>query len=86
MIENGFILTEAEAKEKMIKTRIVNRRSKKVLISPQVPNEQQYLERCRKAASDMLLGVRETSQGTKLHSIQLQDCLTFWVCDQKTSC
>lgn len=59
MIENGFILTEAEAKEKMIKTRIVNRRSKKVLISPQVPNEQQYLERCRKAASDMLLGDQE---------------------------
>ncbi|KAK2566510.1 39S ribosomal protein L17 [Acropora cervicornis] len=57
---------EAEAKEKMIKTRIVNRRSKKVLISPQVPNEQQYLERCRKAASDMLLGEQEAVE--KLYS------------------
>ena len=60
MIEDGFVLTEAEAAEKMIKRRIVNRRSKKVIIPPQVPNEQQYVERCKKAASDMLLGVRKT--------------------------
>lgn len=59
MIEDGFVLTEAEAAEKMIKRRIVNRRSKKVIIPPQVPNEQQYVERCKKAASDMLLGDRE---------------------------
>ena len=57
MIENGFVLTETEAREKMIKPRIINRMSKRVIIYPQVPCEEEYLVRCRKEASNMLLGV-----------------------------
>ena len=61
MIENGFVLTEKEAEEKRTKKRIINRMSKKVIVPPQVPNEEQYVERCRKVASDMLLGVRKNN-------------------------
>ena len=59
MIENGFVLTESEAREKMITKRIVNRRSKKVIIPPQTPCELEFLTRCRKEASNMLLNVSE---------------------------
>lgn len=57
MIENGFVLTEKEAAEKMVKRRILNRMSKKVIIPPQVQNEQDYMIRSKKAAFNMLLGV-----------------------------
>ena len=60
MIEDGFVLNEKEAAEKMIKRRVINKKSTRVIIHPQVPNEKQYVERCRKIASDMLLGVRKT--------------------------
>ena len=59
MIDNGFVLTESEAREKMIKARIINRMSKRVVIYPQVPCEEEYLVRCRKEASNILLGVRK---------------------------
>ena len=58
MIEDGWVLTEKEATEKMIKKRLINRMSKKIVVPPQVPGEKEYMQRCRKIALEMLLGVR----------------------------
>ena len=60
MIEDGWVLTEKEAAEKMIQKRIINRMSKRVIVPPQVQGENEYRQRCKKIALDMLLGVRKT--------------------------
>lgn len=57
MIENGYILNEKEALEKMVTKRIVNRRSKKVIIQPKQLTEEEFIARCRQEASNMLMGV-----------------------------
>ena len=58
MIEDGWVLTEKEAAEKMIKKRLINRMSKKIVVPPQVQGEKEYMQRCKKIALEMLLGVR----------------------------
>ena len=58
MIEDGWVLTEKEAAEKMIKKRLINRMSKKIVVPPQVQGEKEYMQRCKKIAFEMLLGVR----------------------------
>ncbi|EDO40633.1 predicted protein [Nematostella vectensis] len=56
MIEDGFILSESEAREKMITKKIVNRRSKKVVVLPSVLSKEEYVARCREEASNMVMG------------------------------
>ena len=58
MIEDGWVLTEKEAAEKMIKKRLINRMSKKIVVLPQLQGEKEYMQRCKKIALEMLLGVR----------------------------
>ena len=60
MIQNGFVLTEKEALENMITKRIVNRRSKKVLLQPKELTEEEFVTRCREEASNMLMGVSQS--------------------------
>ena len=74
MIDNGFVLTEREAHEKMIQRRIVNRRSKKVVIRPQTPSQQEFVVRCKKEASNMLLGVSLKSRGVMILSAPPGPC------------
>jgi hypothetical protein len=62
MIQNGFILHEKEALENMMTKRIVNRRSKKVIIQPEVLSEQQFIVKCREEASNILMGVSLTER------------------------
>ena len=57
MIRNGFVLTEGEAKENMVHRRIVNRKSKRVIIAPQTLTEKDYVARLKKEAANMLMGV-----------------------------
>lgn len=59
MIEDGWVLTEKEAAEKMIKKRLINRMSKKIVVPPQVQGEKEYMQRCKKIALEMLLGNEE---------------------------
>lgn len=58
LIEDGFVLTEEESKERRLTKQIINRRSKKVVIPPPVLSEEEFVQRCREEASNMLLGVR----------------------------
>jgi len=57
MIQNGFVLTEKEALENMVTKRIVNRRSKKVVLQPKQLTEDEFISRCREEASNILMGV-----------------------------
>lgn len=57
MIKNGFVLTEREARENMVQRRIVNRKSKRVIITPQTLTEKDYVARLKKEAFNMLMGV-----------------------------
>lgn len=59
MIENGFILRPDEALEKWTTRRLVNRKWKRRLILPESPNEEEYVERCRQEAANVLLGDEE---------------------------
>ena len=51
MIKNGFVLTEREARENMVQRRIVNRKSKRVIITPQILTEKDYMARLKKEKS-----------------------------------
>ncbi|XP_031566718.1 uncharacterized protein LOC116301746 [Actinia tenebrosa] len=59
MIQQGFILNEAEALENMITKRIINRRSKKVIIQPKELSEEEFVARCREEASNILMGNKD---------------------------
>lgn len=71
MIEDGWVLTEKEAAEKMIKKRLINRMSKKIVVPPQVQGEKEYMQRCKKIALEMLLGVRNLIYCYKFIKIDL---------------
>ena len=57
MIKDGFVLTEREASENMVQRKIVNRKSKKVVVLPQTLTEKDYVARLKKEARNMLMGV-----------------------------
>ncbi|KAL9965873.1 hypothetical protein ACROYT_G029727 [Oculina patagonica] len=59
LIDNGFVLTEEESEERRITKRIINRMSKKVVIPPPALSEEEFVQRCREEASNMLLGNEE---------------------------
>lgn len=60
MIQDGFVLTEKEALENMVTKRIVNRRSKKVLLQPKQLTEEEFIARCREESSNMLMEVGDS--------------------------
>lgn len=59
LIEDGFVLTEEESEERRLTKQIINRRSRKVILPIPVLSEEEYVQRCREEASNMLLGVRK---------------------------
>ena len=59
MIEDGFVLTEEESEQRRLTRRIINRRSKKVILPVPELSEEEYVQRCKEEASNMLLGVRK---------------------------
>ena len=56
-LDNGFILTEREVRERLTTRMVVNRRNKKVLQEPQLVTEEQYVEQLKIQTKNMLLEV-----------------------------
>ena len=56
-LENGFILTEKEVKEKLTTRMVVNRRNKKVLQKPDVLDEEEYVKELKVQTRNLLLDV-----------------------------
>ena len=61
-LEEGFILTEKEAKERLTTKMVVNRRNKKVLQKPDLLNEEKYVEQLQLQTRHILLEVCENLQ------------------------
>lgn len=59
-LENGFILTEQEAKERLTTTMVVNRRKKKVVRKPEPLSEEDFVEQLRQQTRSVLLEVCES--------------------------
>lgn len=59
LIEDGFVLTEEESEQRRLTRRIINRRSKKVILPVPELSEEEYVQRCKEEASNMLLGNEE---------------------------
>ena len=56
-LEDGFILTDREAREKLTTKMVVNRRKKKILTQPEELSEQEYIEQLNLETRNMLLQV-----------------------------
>jgi len=77
LIEDGFVLTEEESREKRLTKQIINRRSKKVIIPPPVLSEEEFVQRCREEASNMLLGVRKKKLTVLFSLKNSENCITW---------
>ena len=56
-LEDGFILTDREAKEKCTSKMVVNRRNKKIVTQPDELTEEQYVEQLQLQTRSILLEV-----------------------------
>ena len=56
-LEDGFILTEQEARERLTTKMVVNRRNKKIITKPEELSEQEYVEQLKLQTRNILLKV-----------------------------
>ncbi|XP_028400166.1 uncharacterized protein LOC114523443 [Dendronephthya gigantea] len=61
-LEDGFILTDQEARERLTTKLVVNRRNKKIISQPQEFNEQEYVEQLQLQIRSILLEDEEALQ------------------------
>jgi septum formation inhibitor-activating ATPase MinD len=56
-LEDGFILTEQEAKERLTTKMVINRRNKKIVNQPHELSEEEYVEQLKLQTRSILLEV-----------------------------
>ena len=56
-LEDGFILTDQEATERLTTKMVVNRRNKKIISQPQEFNDQEYVEQLQLQIRSILMEV-----------------------------